>query len=97
MTVAEIIQTAALEADNFANTLQADAPEAAVYVLNELDEVAACVSLPCLAACDAVAKLSGAANYCRRTFPRFSLGEESAAALDNAAASLAVRLAATAK
>lgn len=96
MTVSEIIQTAAQEADNLSYTLEPDAPEAAVYVLNELDEVAACVSLPCLAACDAVAKLSGAANYCRRTFPRFSLGEESADALDHAAASLAARLAATA-
>ena len=53
MPVAHIIQTAAMEADNLANTLQADAPEAAVYVLNELDAVAGCLSFADLMAEDA--------------------------------------------
>lgn len=93
LTVSEIIQTAAMEADNFANTLEADAPEAAVYVLNELDAVAGCVCLADLVEIDAAAKLSGAANYCRQTFPRFSLGHESADALAYAAACLSARVA----
>jgi len=93
LTVQEIIQTAATEADNFANTLEHDAPEAAVYVLNELDEVAGCVSFAGLLSVDAVAKLTGAARYCRRNFPRFSLGHESAENLAHAAASLAARAA----
>jgi PHD/YefM family antitoxin component YafN of YafNO toxin-antitoxin module len=77
MPVSHIIQIAAMEADNLANTLQADAPETAVYVLNELDEVAGCISLADL----------------RQTFPRFSLGHESAGNLEQAAASLAARAA----
>jgi hypothetical protein len=93
LTVSEVIQTAACEADNFANTLEHDAPEAAVYVLNELDEVAGCIGLDDLMAIDAVAKLTGAARYCQQTFPRFSLGEESADNLARAAASLAARAA----
>lgn len=93
MPVAHIIQTAAMEADNLANTLQADAPEAAVYVLNELDAVAGCLSFADLMAEDAAAKLTGAARYLRQTFPRFSLGHESADNLEHAAASLAARAA----
>jgi hypothetical protein len=93
MSVSHIIQTAAMEADNLANTLQADAPETAVYVLNELDEVAGCISLSDLLSIDAGAKLTGAARYMRKTFPRFSLGHESAGNLDHAAASLAARAA----
>jgi hypothetical protein len=91
LTVSEIIQTAAFEADNFANTLEHDAPETATYVLNELDEVAACISFADLMSVDALAKLTGAALYCRREFPRFSLGHESADNLAHAAASLAAR------
>ena len=94
MPVAHIIQTAAAEADNLANTLQADAPEAAVYVLNELDAVAGCLSFDDLMSEDAAAKLTGAARYLRQTFPRFSLGHESADNLEHAAASLAARAAA---
>jgi hypothetical protein len=93
MSVSHIIQTAAQEADNLANTLQADAPETAVYVLNELDEVAGCISFADLLSIDAGAKLTGAARYMRQTFPRFSLGHESAGNLDHAAASLAARAA----
>jgi hypothetical protein len=93
MPVSHIIQTAAMEADNLANTLQADAPETAVYVLNELDEVAGCISFSDLLSIDAGAKLTGAARYLRQTFPRFSLGHESAGNLEHAAASLAARAA----
>jgi hypothetical protein len=93
LTVSEIIQTAAFEADNFANTLEHDAPETATYVLNELDQVAACVCFADLLSIDAQAKLTGAARYCRQTFPRFSLGHESADNLARAAASLAARAA----
>ena len=93
LTVSEIIQTAAMEADNLANTLQADAPETAVYVLNELDEVSGCISFADLLSIDAGAKLTGAARYLRQTFPRFSLGHESADNLAHAAASLAARAA----
>lgn len=94
LTVSQIIQTAAQEADNFANTLEHDAPAAAVFVLDELDAVAGCLSLADLMEIDAAAKMTGAANYCRCTFGRFSLGHESAAALDHAADSLAARAAA---
>jgi hypothetical protein len=94
LTVSQIISTAAQEADNLANTLQADAPEAAVYVLNELDAVAGCLSFADLMAEDAGAKLTGAARYLRQAFPRFSLGHESADNLAQAAASLAARAAA---
>jgi len=93
MPVSHIIQIAAMEADNLANTLQADAPEAASYVLNELDEVAGCISFDDLLSIDAGAKLTGAARYLRQTFPRFSLGHESADNLTHAAASLAARAA----
>ena len=92
LTVSQIIQTAAQEADNLANTLEHDAPASAVFVLDELDAVAGCLGLADLLEIDAAAKLSGAANYCRQTFPRFSLGHESADALAYAAASLAARL-----
>ncbi|CAB4202516.1 hypothetical protein UFOVP1370_19 [uncultured Caudovirales phage] len=93
LTVSEVIQTAAYEADNFANTLEHDAPAAAVFVLDKLDAVAGCTSFADLMSQDAVAKLTGAARYCRQTFPRFSLGHESADNLARAAASLAARAA----
>jgi hypothetical protein len=91
LTIAEVIQTAAHEADNFANTLEHDAPAEAVFVLDELDAVAGCLGLADLLEIDAVAKLTGAARFCRKTFPRFSLGHESADNLARAAASLAAR------
>jgi hypothetical protein len=93
LTVAEVIQVAAYEADNFANTLEHDAPESAVFVLDELDAVASCTSFADLISQDAVAKLTGAARFCRQSFPRFSLGHESADNLARAAASLAARAA----
>ena len=88
LTISQIIQTAAQEADNLANTLEHDAPASAVFVLDELDAVAGCLGLADLMEIDAAAKMTGAANYCRQTFPRFSLGEETADALAHAAASL---------
>ena len=93
LTVSQIIQTAAQEADNLANTLEHDAPASAVFVLDELDAVAGCLGLADLLEIDAAAKMTGAANYCRKTFPRFSLGHESADNLARAAASLAARAA----
>ena len=93
MTIREIIQTAAIEADNLANTLQHEAPEAAVKVLNDLDEVAGCIGLNDLLSIEAAVKLYSAANYLRQTFPRFSIGHESADCLSHAAASLAARAA----
>jgi hypothetical protein len=75
-------------ADQFANTLEHDAPETAVYVLNELDDVASCVGVYSLVQTDAVAKLTGASRFMRRTFPRFSLGNECADALDRAIRSM---------
>jgi hypothetical protein len=91
LTVSEVIQVAAIEADNFANTLEPDAPDAAVFVLNDLDAVAGCICLADLLQVDAVAKLYASARFCRREFPRFSLGHESAGALEHAADSIIVR------
>lgn len=89
LTVGEIIQTAASAGDDLAATLEAGAPDAATFVLNELDEIASCFSFYSLYQIDAHAKLTGAANYCRRTFGAETLGGETADALEYAAKSLA--------
>ena len=87
--LSECLAVVASTADQFANSLEHDAPASAVYVLNELDDVASCVGVYSLAQTDAVAKLTGSVRFMRSTFGRFSLGNECADELDRVASAIA--------
>ena len=90
MTLSECLKTVAYVGDNYANTLEMDAPKSAVDVLDDLDLISSAEGLHNLADNDAVAKLTGAANFMRLSFPRFSLGDEDADLLERVAFSLSV-------
>jgi hypothetical protein len=88
MTLSECLQTVAYVGDNYANTLEMDAPQSAVDVLDDLDLISSTLGLQNLADVGAVAKLTGAARFMRLSFSRFSLGSEDADLLERVASNL---------
>ena len=93
MTITQCLETVAHVGDNYANTLEMDAPQIAVDVLDDLDLISSTLGLTNLVDIDAVAKLTGAARFMRLSFSRFSLGSEDADLLDRVASSLALHIA----
>lgn len=93
MTITQCLETVAYVGDNYANTLEMDAPQIAVDVLDDLDLISSTLGLTNLVDIDAVAKLTGAARFMRLSFSRFSLGSEDADLLDRVASSLALHIA----
>jgi len=93
MTISECLETVAYVGDNYANTLEMDAPQIAVDVLDDLDLISSTLGLANLVDIDAVAKLSSASSYMRLCFSRFSIGSEDADLLDRVSCSLALHIA----
>ena len=93
MTITQCLETVAYVGDNYANTLEMDAPQIAVDVLDDLDLISSSIGLSNLVDIDAVAKLVSASSYMRKAFSRFSLGSEDADLLDLVASSLALHIA----